>query len=113
MKVKAFILLLTLAVYFLDIMAAVNACRMSTNPSCITKEINPKCRKEIKPECSMKGKSQQCNITKTKSRNKETKSCCPKNSSKTKDCTKECLDCPQCYITTISPDISLAMVPLI
>lgn len=73
MKIKAFILLLSIAVNYVDIMAAVKACEMiKQKTSC--------CKKN----CSKK----------------QAPAKCPSSSSN--DCSKNCIVCPQAYITIIS-----------
>ena len=79
LKIKAFILLLALSVYYLDIAAAVTACRMIEKRS--------GCCKKTMTEKSKPGK-------------------CPSNS--TDGCKTVCITCPQFYTAIISPVISLS-----
>ena len=79
MKIKAFILLLALSVYYLDIAAAVTACSMIEKRS--------GCCKKAMTEKSEPGK-------------------CPSNS--TDDCKTVCITCPQFYTAVISPVILLS-----
>ena len=93
LKIRAFILLLCLSIYYLDIVAAVDACQRveEETSSCngetrSCKEESSSCEEETscKEETSSCGKASTCN--------NNTSNSCPSNSND--DCTKVCITCP-------------------